>query len=280
MSSPVRDQYGRPPAADPAPLPASAFDSHCHLDLVLGPVADVLRRAAAAGITRVVTVGTDLPSCYSAVTTAADHEPVYAAVAVHPNETARAADGAAQREGVMHELAELAAFPRVRAVGETGLDYYWDDAPHDVQQEWFRAHIALAKQVGKPLMIHDRDAHDDILRILAAEGAPETVIFHCFSGGAELAKRCVDAGYLLSFAGVVTFPNAPELREAAALTPPGQLLAETDAPFLTPVPNRGKSNSPAQVAHTIRALATIKQLDVAELCAILEGTGQRVFGPW
>jgi TatD DNase family protein len=276
VTTPARDQYGRPPAADPAPLPASAFDSHCHLDLVLGPVADVLRRAAAAGITRVVTVGTDLPSCYSAVTTAADYDPVYAAVAVHPNETARAADGAAQREGVMHELAELA----VRAVGETGLDYYWDDAPHDVQQEWFRAHIALAKQVGKPLMIHDRDAHDDILRILAAEGAPETVIFHCFSGGAELAKRCVDAGYLLSFAGVVTFPNAPELREAAALTPPGQLLAETDAPFLTPVPNRGKSNSPAQVAHTIRALAAIKQLDVAELCAILETTGQRVFGPW
>ena len=100
------------------------------------------------------------------------------------------------------ELAELAALPQVRAVGETGLDYYWDDAPHAVQQEWFRAHIALAKQVGKPLMIHDRDAHEDILRILAEEGPPETVIFHCFSGDAELAKRCVDAGYLLSFAGV------------------------------------------------------------------------------
>ena len=276
MTTPVRDQYGRPPAADPAPLPASAFDAHCHLDLVLGPVEDVLARAAAAGITRVVTVGTDLPSCYTAVTTAADHDPVYAAVAIHPNETAKAGD----RGQVLQELAGLAALPEVRAVGETGLDYYWDDAPRDVQQDWFRAHIDLAKQVGKPLMIHDRDAHEDILRILAEEGAPETVIFHCFSGDAELAKRCVAAGYLLSFAGVLTFSNAAQLREAAAITPPGQLLAETDAPFLTPVPNRGKSNSPAQVAHTVRALAAIKELEVAELCAILQATGQRVFGPW
>ena len=276
MTTPVRDQYGRPPAADPAPLPASAFDAHCHLDLVLGPVADVLDQAAAVGVTRVVTVGTDLPSCYTAVTTAADHDPVYAAVAIHPNETAKAAD----RDQVLEELAELAALPQVRAVGETGLDYYWDDAPHDVQQDWFRAHIALARQTGKPLMIHDRDAHEDILRILAEEGPPETVIFHCFSGDAELAKRCVAAGYLLSFAGVLTFSNAAQLREAAAATPPGQLLAETDAPFLTPVPNRGKSNSPAQVANTIRALAAIKELDVAELCAILQATGQRVFGPW
>jgi len=228
----------------------------------------------------VITVGTDLPSCYSAVTTAADHDPVYAAVAIHPNETARAADGRAERAGVMQELAELARQPQVRAVGETGLDYYWDDAPHDVQQDWFRAHIALAKQAGKPLMIHDRDAHEDILRILAEEGAPETVVFHCFSGDAELAKRCVEAGYLISFAGVVTFGNAAPLREAAAVTPVQQLLAETDAPFLTPMPNRGKSNAPAQVAHTIRALAAIKQLDVAELCAILEATGQRIYGPW
>jgi TatD DNase family protein len=276
VTTPVRDQYGRPPAADPAPLPASAFDAHCHLDLVLGPVEDVLARAAAAGITRVVTVGTDLPSCCTAVTTAADHDPVYAAVAIHPNETAKAGD----RDRVLEELAELAALPQVRAVGETGLDYYWDDAPHSLQQDWFRAHIAMAKQVAKPLMIHDRDAHEDILRILAEEGPPETVIFHCFSGDAGLAKRCVDAGYLLSFAGVLTFSSAAQLREAAALTPPSQLLAETDAPFLTPVPNRGKSNAPAQVANTIRALAEIKELDVAELCAILQATGQRVFGPW
>jgi TatD DNase family protein len=279
-ATPARDQYGRPPAPDPEPLPGTAFDGHCHLDLVPGPVTGVLQRAAAAGITRVITVGTDLPSCYSAVTAAADHDQVYAAVAIHPNETQSAAGDVAQKEAVLEEIAGLAALPEVRAVGETGLDYYWDDAPPAVQQEWFRAHIAIAKQVGKPLMIHDRDAHEDILRILAQEGPPETVIFHCFSGDAALARRCVEAGYLLSFAGVVTFANAPGLREAAALTPPGQLLAETDAPFLTPVPNRGRSNSPAQVAHTIRALAAVKGLEVAELCAILEATGERVYGPW
>lgn len=280
MTAPQRDQYGRPPAADPEPLPASAFDAHCHLDLVLGPVADVLAGAAAAGITRVVTVGTDLPSCYSAVTTAADHEPVYAAVAIHPNETAHAADGAGQRASVMQEMAELAALPQVRAVGETGLDYYWDDAPHDVQQDWFRAHIALAKQVGKPLMIHDRDAHEDILRILAEEGPPETVIFHCFSGDAEMAKQCAEAGYLMSFAGNLTFSSAQTLRDAAAAAPADLLLVETDAPFLTPVPHRGTPNAPAMVAHTVRRLAEVKGMDVAELCALISATGERVFGPW
>jgi TatD DNase family protein len=280
VSTPAADQFGRPPAPDPEPLPASAFDSHCHLDLVPGPVTDVLARAAAAGITRVVTVGTDVPSSYSAVSTAADHDQVYATVAIHPNETQLAAASVTQRQAVLDEIASLAVAPQVRAVGETGLDYYWDDAPHDLQQDWFRAHIAIAKQVGKPLMIHDRDAHEDILRILAEEGAPERVIFHCFSGDADLAKRCADAGYVLSFAGTLTFANAPQLREAAAVTPAGQLLVETDAPFLTPVPNRGKSNSPAQVTHTLRALAAVKQLDVAELCAMLEATGQRLFGPW
>ena len=280
MSIPAAGQFGRPPAPDPEPLPASAFDSHCHLELIPGPVDRVLAQAAAANITRVVTVGTDLPSAYSAVTTAADHDQVYAAVAIHPNETQSAAQTVKQKQAVLAEIASLAAAPQVRAVGETGLDYYWDDAPHDLQQDWFRAHISIAKQVGKPLMIHDRDAHEDILRILAEEGPPERVIFHCFSGDADLAKRCADAGYVLSFAGTLTFANAPQLREAAAVTPAGQLLAETDAPFLTPVPNRGKSNSPAQVAHTLRALAAIKQLDVAELCAIIETTGQRLFGPW
>ena len=280
MSTPAADQFGRPPAPDPEPLPASAFDSHCHLELIPGPVDRVLAQAAAANITRLVTVGTDLPSAYSAVNTAADHDQVYAAVAIHPNETQPAAQTVKQKQAVLAEIASLAAAPQVRAVGETGLDYYWDDAPHDLQQDWFRAHIAIAKQVAKPLMIHDRDAHEDILRILAEEGPPERVIFHCFSGDADLAKRCADAGYVLSFAGTLTFANAPQLREAAAVTPAGQLLAETDAPFLTPVPNRGKSNSPAQVAHTLRALAAIKQLDVAELCAIIETTGQRLFGPW
>jgi len=274
------DQYGRPPAPDPEPLPATAFDSHCHLNLVPGPVSDVLARATAAGITRVVTVGTDLPSSYWAVACAADHDPVYAAVAIHPNDTVAVSGSVAEKEAAREEIAALASEPRVRAVGETGLDYYWDDAPHELQQEWFRAHIAIARRAGKALMIHDRDAHDDVLRILEEEGPPEQVVFHCFSGDAAMAKRCVAAGYVLSFAGTLTFKNAQPLRDAAAAVPADAILVETDAPFLTPMPNRGKSNSPAQVAHTLRALADIKQLDVAELCAIIEATGERVFGPW
>ena len=274
------DQYGRPPAPDPEPLPATAFDSHCHLNLLPGPVADVLDRAAAAGITRVVTVGTDLPSSYWAVACAADHDPVYAAVAIHPNDTVAVSGSVAEKEAAREEIAALASEQRVRAVGETGLDYYWDDAPHELQQEWFRAHIAIARRAGKALMIHDRDAHGDVLRVLEEEGPPEQVVFHCFSGDAAMAKRCVAAGYVLSFAGTLTFKNAQPLRDAAAAVPADALLVETDAPFLTPMPNRGKSNSPAQVAHTLRALADIKQLDVAELCAIIEATGERVFGPW
>jgi TatD DNase family protein len=178
------------------------------------------------------------------------------------------------------EIARLAALPQVRAVGETGLDYYRDSAPPDVQRDWFRAHIEIAKQVHKPLMIHDRDAHADVLSVLAADGAPEQVIFHCYSGDAELAQRCTEVGYVLSFAGTVTFANATELRDAAAVAPAELILAETDAPFLTPSPNRGRSNAPAQVAHTIRALAAVKQIDVAKLCGVIEATGERLFGPW
>jgi TatD DNase family protein len=181
---------------------------------------------------------------------------------------------------VLAEVAELGALPQVRAIGETGLDYYRDRASPAVQRDWFRAHIAIAKQAGKALMIHDRDAHEHVLAILEAEGPPERVIFHCFSGDAAMAKRCADAGYVMSFAGNITFKNAQPLREAAATAPPDLLLVETDAPFLTPVPNRGKPNSPAMVAHTVRALADIKQVTVEDLCAQLTTTGERVFGPW
>jgi TatD DNase family protein len=271
---------GRPPAPDPEPLPASAFDSHCHLEMIDGPVADVLASAAAAGITRVVTVGTDVPSSQWAVKCAADHRQVRATVAIHPNETAAVASTPAERDAVLAEIGALAELPDVVAIGETGLDYYRDNAPPPVQQDWFRAHIDIAKRSGKALMIHDRDAHDDVLAILDAEGAPGYVIFHCFSGDAAMARRCADAGYLLSFAGTLTFANAPDLRAAAQVMPAGLLLVETDAPFLAPVPNRGRSNAPAQVAHTLRALADVRGMDVAELCATIEATGERVFGPW
>jgi TatD DNase family protein len=271
---------GRPTAPAPEPLPGPAFDSHCHLDIIDMAVSDTLAQAAAAGITRVVTVGVDAQSSRWAAACAATFPAVSAAVAIHPNETAAVAGSAAGRDAVLAEIAQLAALPQVRAVGETGLDYYRDSAPPQLQRDLFRAHIDIAKQSGKPLMIHDRDAHADVLAILAADGAPEHVIFHCFSGDADLAERCVQAGYLLSFAGTVTFQNAGDLRAAAAVTPAELLLAETDAPFLAPAPNRGRANSPAQVAHTVRALAAAKQLDVAKLCAIIEATGERVFGPW
>ena len=271
---------GRPQAPPPDPLPGTAFDSHCHLDMIDLPVDVTLAQAAAAGITQVLTVGCDVESSRWAADCAAAFPAVYATVAIHPNETATAAAGPAEREAVLAEIARLAKLPQVRAVGETGLDYYRDNAAPQLQRDWFRAHIEIAKQVGKPLVIHDRDAHADVLAILAADGAPDQVIFHCYSGDAELAARCAAAGYLLSFAGTVTFANAAELREAAAVTPAELLLAETDAPFLAPSPNRGKSNTPAQVAHTIRALAAAKQMDVAKLCAVIEATGERVFGPW
>ncbi len=275
-----------PPAPPPEPLPASAFDAHTHLDMLPGPVEAVLADARAAGITKVVTIGCDVESSRWAAACAAGHADVFAAVAIHPNETLRAEDGPGRagagggRDTVLAEIAALAAQPKVRAIGETGLDYYRDYAPPALQRDWFRGHIEVAKATGKALMIHDRDAHEDVLDILALQGAPEHVIFHCFSGDADMAKRCVAAGYVMSFAGNVTFPSAGQLREAAAVAPAELILIETDAPYLTPVPNRGRMNAPAQVAHTLRAIAEVKGMDVAELCAAVMATGERVFGPW
>jgi TatD DNase family protein len=268
---------GVPP---PEPLPAPALDSHCHLEMIERPVAEVMAEARAAGIVRAVTIGTDLATSTWAAQAAYRHPDVYAAVAVHPNETVAAASTPAQREEVLAQIAELALLARVRAIGETGLDYYREYASPVVQRDWFRAHIAIAKHAGKALVIHDRDAHQDVLDILETEGPPEKVIFHCFSGDAAMAKHCAEAGYVMSFAGNVTFKNAGALREAAAAAPVELLLVETDAPFLTPVPYRGRPNSPALAAHTVRALADIKQIGVADLCAQLTATGERMFGPW
>jgi TatD DNase family protein len=267
-----------PLAPAPEPLPRPALDAHTHLDMLSEPVESVLDAARSAGIARVVTIGCDVESSRWATACAARHPGVYAGVAIHPNETAVAQ--VAGRDAVLAEIAALAAQPRVRAVGETGLDYYRDNAPPDLQREWFRGHIEIAKATGKALMIHDRDAHEDVLSILAEQGAPEHVIFHCFSGDGEMAKRCAEAGYLMSFAGNVTFPSAVSLREAAAVAPADLILVETDAPYLTPVPNRGRQNAPAQVAHTLRAIAAIKELDVARLCEIVTANGERALGPW
>jgi TatD DNase family protein len=270
----------QPALPAPEPLPAEALDGHCHLDLIEQPPGEVLAAARAAGIRRVLTIGVDLASSRWAAQCAAGHGDVYAAVAVHPNETAAEESSALGRDGVLAEIAALAALPQVRAIGETGLDYYRDHAGPQLQRDWFRAHIGIAKRSGKALMIHDRDAHDDVLGILEEEGPPGKVVFHCFSGDAAMAKRCADAGYVMSFAGNITFKNAQPLREAAAAAPADLLLPETDAPFLTPVPHRGKPNTPAMVAHTVRCLAEIKQLPVAQLCDLVSATAERLYGPW
>ena len=260
------------------------IDAHTHLDACgatdIEGVRAVLDRAQAVGVVAVVTVADDMAAARWVTEAAGWDQRVYAAVALHPTRTATFS------EVDRAELERLVTAPRVVAVGETGLDYYWTrvdpdgTAPPEAQREAFRWHIDLAKRVGKPLMIHDRDAHGDVLAVLGQEGAPETVVFHCFSGDAAMARRCVDAGYLLSFAGTVTFRNAKALREAAVLVPDGQLLVETDAPFLTPTPFRGRLNAPYLTPYTIRALAELTGTDVATLCQRLTATAERVFGPW
>lgn len=263
----------RPPL--PERLPVPAVDAHTHLDAcgarTADDVTDMLGRAEAAGVTRAVTVADDLASARWAVEAATWDDRLYAAVAIHPTRTSTFG------EKEQAEIERLAKHPRVVAVGETGLDYYWDFSPPRAQQEAFRWHIDLAKRIGKPLMIHDREAHDDVLRILAEEGPPETVIFHCFSGDEDVARRCLDAGYVLSFAGPVTFRNAGALRDAAKLTPLGQFVVETDAPFLTPHPFRGRPNEPYCVAYTLRGLAELRGDDLAELAAATTDAAERVF---
>ncbi|WP_190818768.1 TatD family hydrolase [Saccharopolyspora pogona] len=259
----------------PEALPASAVDAHTHLDACGAKTPDEVRaivdRAQAAGVGRVVTVADDIASAQWAVEASTWDDRVFAAVALHPTRTKDFDD--ADRE-VLEQLVE---HPRVVAVGETGLDYYWDYSPPEPQQEAFRWHIDLAKRAGKPLMIHDREAHQDILRILAAEGAPETVVFHCFSGDAEFARACVDAGYVLSFAGTATFRNANALREAAQLVPLEQFVVETDAPFLTPHPFRGRPNEPYCVNYTLRDLAELRGMTLEELVVATTATAERVF---
>ena len=275
--------------AQPAPLPRPALDSHTHLNLINVPLSEVVASARTAGIVRIVTVGTDLESSRWSVRCAEDHDAVYAAVAVHPNETQAVsaevgagapAPGSPAADEVLAGIEALARSPRVVAVGETGLDYYRHHAEPGVQRWWFREHITIAKRTGQALMIHDREAHADVLRILEEEGPPDRVVFHCFSGDVAMVKQCAEAGYVMSFAGNVTFANAQPLRDAAAAAPADLILAETDAPFLTPVPNRGKPNEPALTADTLRCLAEVKGMDLAALCDTVTATAQRTFGPW
>jgi TatD DNase family protein len=273
-----------PPA--PEPLAVAVADSHCHLDIRDGEtwmdVTEALSSAAAVGIDRVVQIGCDLASARWSVEAATSHPSVLAAVALHPNEAPRlAAESADQLDAALAEIAELAMHERVRAVGETGLDYFrTDESGRQSQHYSFKQHIAIAKQVNKPLVIHDRDAHDDVLAIVDEAGAPHTVVMHCFSGDAYFARECIDRGFMLSFAGTVTFKNADSLREALAVTPLTNILVETDAPFLTPAPFRGRPNASYLIPHTVRVMAQTLDCSEEELCAAISANSERVFGPW
>lgn len=274
--------------APPMPLHVPVVDTHCHLDIHDGddgrlPVEEALASAAAVGVTRIVQVGCDLPSARWSVQVAAEQPHVVATIALHPNEAPRihAADGPDALTVAYEEIAALAAHERVRGIGETGLDFFrTGDEGRAVQEESFRWHIRLAKTLGKPLTIHDRDAHSDVLRVLEDEGPPETVVFHCFSGDSQMARYCADRGWYLSFAGVVTFKNAQPLRDALAAVSLEQVLVETDAPFLTPTPHRGRPNASYLVPLTVRVMAEVAGVTEDELCAHLWDNSIRVFGPF
>jgi len=275
VSRGAADRRGEAPPA-PEPLPVELLDSHAHLDIMGVDVDEALAVARSVGIGTVVQVGVDLPSSRWGAELAARYEQVHAAVALHPNEAGR---GAATDEA-LREIESLAGLPAVLAVGETGLDHYRTPEPEGRrrQEDSFRAHIAIAKRTGTTLVIHDRDAHDDVLRVLHEEGAPDRVVFHCFSGDAGMARICADRGYWMSFAGPVTFKANDGLREAAAVAPADLLLVETDAPFLTPMPFRGRPNAPYLVPHTVRALARARGEDLDGLCAAIAANGRRAFG--
>ena len=260
-----------PPA--PPPLRVPVADSHCHLDIgrdgAPPTVDEAIAAARAVGVGTLVQIGCELASAAWAAEIAAEYDDIWAGVALHPNEAPRiAADPAGDLVAAYDVIDALAALPQVVAVGETGLDYFRTGTEgRGAQQASFRRHIAMAKAHGKALVIHDRDAHDDVLQILDQEGAPERVVLHCYSGDAAMAADCADRGYYLSFAGTVTFANAPHLRAALAITPADRVLVETDAPFLAPVPHRGRPNAPYLVPITLRAMAAVRQTTEDELAA-------------
>ncbi|NBU92991.1 MAG: TatD family deoxyribonuclease [Actinobacteria bacterium] len=272
----------RPVAPLPAPLTSKTVDAHAHLELIHNSEPDshlikqVLDEAASVGIDRVVQVGYSAEqSIWSVKCAESFPDRVLAAVALHPNEAPVVAD----LEKDLSIIEELAKHPRVRAIGETGLDFFrTEPALQDKQKYSFRRHIKIAKDHKKALVIHDRDAHRAVLDTLIEEGAPEKTLFHCYSGDAEMARECIANGFILSFAGTITFKNAPQLREAVKLVPIELLLVETDSPFLAPMPNRGALNTPAQIPNTLRAMADERGESEDYLAAAIAENAQRIFG--
>ncbi len=277
-----------PPLPEPLRTPDGALadlvDDHTHLDSLTDAEVDALLAAAArVGVPRAVQVGTDVASSRWTVRAVERWPQLLGAVAIHPNEAPRLAERG-ELDAALAQIAAMARHPRVRAVGETGMDAFrtdlTDPAARRAQRDSFAAHVAIAKETSTALQIHDRDAHEEVLDVLAAEGAPERTVFHCFSGDAALARRCAEAGWYLSFAGTVTFKNAQPLRDALAVVSLELLQVETDAPFLTPVPHRGKPNANHLVPHTVRAMAEVLGRDTQELTRILTRTAERIYGPW
>jgi TatD DNase family protein len=282
----MADRHNRDIDREQAPLPEAlpvpTVDAHAHIEIVTNEAPDseavrkVLDDAKSVNVDRIVQVGYSAEQSQWCVDMAnAFPGRVLAAVALHPNEAPVVAD----LEADWAIIEKLAQEPRVRAIGETGLDYF--RTPPELrkrQQDSFKWHIDLAKRTNKALVIHDRDSHEDVLSVLREVGAPEKTVFHCFSGDVEMAKICIDRGYILSFAGTMTFKNAPALREAVKLVPHDQLLVETDSPFLAPMPHRGALNTPAQIANIVRAMAAERNEDVAELATALSDNAERIFG--
>ncbi|RKS68595.1 TatD DNase family protein [Motilibacter peucedani] len=270
-----------PPAPEPLPLPVA--DAHCHLDIADGdtwtPAEQAISAAAAVGVPRIVQVGCDRPGVAWAVQAAERFEAVVAAVAMHPNEAPLLAESGLL-DDALAEVDAAGSHPRVRAIGETGLDFFRTGPEgRAAQEQSFRDHITVADRHGKPVMIHDRDAHADVLRVLA-DRAPDRVVFHCFSGDAAMAEHCVQRGWFLSFAGTVTFKNAEGLRDALRVAPLENLLVETDAPFLTPTPFRGRPNASYLVPLTVRLMAEVKGVAVETMCEALAANTERAFGAW
>ena len=271
----------RQPAPLPEPLKVKCVDSHAHLEIVTNTsfdsseIGQVLKDAASVGIDRIVQVGYSAEQSEWGVKLAETWPNVLAAVALHPNEAPVVAD----LEADLKVIERLATHPKVRAIGETGLDFFrTEPALQDKQKYSFKRHIEIAKATNKALVIHDRDAHRAVLDTLLEVGAPEKTVFHCYSGDAEMARECIDAGYILSFAGTLTFKNAPQLREAVKLVPVDQLLVETDSPFLCPMPHRGALNTPAQIPNILRFMAEERGDNLDELCAAISANNERIFG--
>lgn len=272
----------RQPAPLPEPLPVNCVDSHAHLEIVTNTEPDhpevkrVIEEAASVGIDRIVQVGYSAEQSEWCVRLAEIwNNQILAAVALHPNEAPVVED----LEKDLAIIDRLASHPRVRAIGETGLDFFRTEPElQDKQRYSFKRHIEMAKRHNKALVIHDRDAHRAVLDTLDEVGAPNQTVFHCFSGDAQMARECIDKGYILSFAGTVTFKNAPQLREAVKLVPVNQLLVETDSPFLAPTPHRGALNTPAQIPNILRFIATERNEPLAELANAISANAERIFG--